>query len=81
MLLQTKNYDPALQAFDRLKQLGEDPPPHDFFRAIIYDQQQLYKPALEAYQRFLGRSEGKFPDEEFKARQRVKVINKELNRR
>jgi tetratricopeptide (TPR) repeat protein len=81
MLIQTKNFEPAIQALDRLKQMGEDPPAHDFFRALIYDQQQLYKPALEAYQRFLGRSEGKFPDEEFKARQRVKVITKELNRR
>jgi tetratricopeptide (TPR) repeat protein len=81
MLIQTKNYEPAIQSLDRLKQLGEDPPAHDFFRALIYDQQQLYKPALAAYQSFLGRSEGKFPDEEFKARQRVKVINKELNKR
>lgn len=81
MLIQTKNYEPAIQALDRLQQMGEDPPAHDFFRALIYDQQQLYKLALPAYQRFLGRSEGKFPDEEFKARQRVKVINKELNKR
>lgn len=81
MLIQTKNYEPAIQALDRLTQMGEDPPAHDFFRALIYDQQKIYKPALAAYQRFLGRSEGKFPDEEFKARQRVKVINKELSKR
>ena len=81
MLIQTKNYDPAIQALDRLKQMGEDPPAHDFFRALIYDQQQLYKLALPAYQSFLARSEGKFPDEEFKARQRIKVINKELSKR
>ena len=80
MLIQTKNYEPAIQALDRLKQMGEDPPAHDFFRALIYDHQHLYKPALAAYQSFLGRSEGKFPDEEFKARQRVKVINKELSK-
>jgi len=81
MLIQTKNYDPAIQALDRLKQLGEDPPAHDYFRALIYDQQHIYKPALAAYQSFLARSEGKFPEEEFKARQRVKVIIKELNKR
>jgi hypothetical protein len=33
------------------------------------------------YQKFLELSGGKFPDEEFKARQRIKVIQKELSKR
>lgn len=81
MLIQTKNYAAAIQALDRVEKLGDTSAAIDFFRALVYDQQQMYKEALPAYQRFLERAGGKFPDEEFKARQRVKVIQKELNRR
>lgn len=81
MLIQTKNYAGALTALDRVEKLGETSASIDFFRALVYDQQQMYKQALPAYQRFLGRSENKFPEEEFKARQRIKVIQKELNKR
>jgi len=38
------------------------------------------KPALEAYQRFLSMSQGKNPDQEFQARQRVRIIQRELER-
>jgi hypothetical protein len=41
----------------------------------------MYEPALQSYERFLASSEGKYPDEEFKARQRVRVIKKELSKR
>jgi hypothetical protein len=36
---------------------------------------------MESYERFLAMSEGKSPDEEFKARQRVRIIKKELSRK
>jgi hypothetical protein len=36
------------------------------------------KPALEAYQQFLAMSKDKFPDQEFQARQRVRIIRHEL---
>ena len=39
------------------------------------------KPALEAYQRFLAMSQGKNPDEEFKARQRARIIHRELSKK
>jgi hypothetical protein len=41
----------------------------------------MYGPALESYEKFLAASEGKNPDEEFKARQRIRIIRKELARR
>ncbi|MBY0374623.1 MAG: tetratricopeptide repeat protein [Bryobacteraceae bacterium] len=81
MLISLKQWENALASFDRLKQLGENPPAHDYFRALIYDQNHAYKQAQAAYQSFLARSENKYPEEEFKARQRLRVIEKELNRR
>ena len=52
-----------------------------FFRAIILDKLKQLKPALEAYQQFLSLSQGKNPDQEFQARQRVRIIQRELEKR
>ena len=71
----------ALNCFAKLKELGDDAPAHDFFRAVILDRNKQYQPALDAYRRFLARSEGKFPEEEFKSRQRARIIEKELSKR
>ena len=38
------------------------------------------KPALESYQHFLEMSHDKSPDEEFKARQRVRILTRIVNR-
>jgi hypothetical protein len=80
----------ALAALDRVKALGGETPGDRFFRAIILDKtsaratsnktKQL-KLALEAYQNFLATSQGKFPDQEFQARQRARIIEKELSKR
>lgn len=71
----------SLAAFDKARQLGEDTAANWYFRAIIQDKLKDYKPALESYQRFLALSQDKNADEEFKARQRIKVIQKELSKR
>lgn len=76
-----ENYPNALAALDRVKSLGGENTSHMYLRAIILDKLKQYEPALENYQRFLAGSEGKFPDEEFKARQRVRIIQKELSKR
>jgi len=81
MLILLKQDENALACFARLKELGDDVPAHDFFRAIILDRNKQYQPALDAYRRFLSRAEGKFPDEEFKSRQRARIIEKELSKR
>lgn len=81
MLLSMENYTQALAAFDKLEAIGDTTPGLHFFRALAFDKTKQYKPALASYQKFLALSQNKFPDEEFKARQRVKVIEKELNRR
>jgi tetratricopeptide (TPR) repeat protein len=81
MLYLLESYPQALAALDRARQLGEDTPANHYFRAITLDKMKAYQPALESYQEFLARSQGKNPDEEFKARQRIRVIKKELGNR
>jgi Tfp pilus assembly protein PilF len=81
MLYMLGNFEQSLAAFDKAKQLGEDTPANWYFRAIIQDKLQDLKPALESYQHFLSISQGKYPDEEFKARQRARIIQKELTKR
>ena len=71
----------SLQALDKLGQLGEDTPGLNYLRAIMLDKLQQYKPALASYEKFLSMSENKFPDEEFKSRQRIRIIKKELSKR
>ena len=81
MLYLAENYPQALGAFDRARALGEDTPANDYFHAIIYDKLHDLKPALEYYQKFLAASQGKNPDEEFKARQRARIIQRELSKK
>jgi hypothetical protein len=38
------------------------------------------QPALDNYMEFLARSKGKYPDEEWKARQRAKLLVRELHK-
>lgn len=75
------NYPGTLAAFDRLKAAGEEKPFHLYLRALCYDRMQQYKEALPAYEKFLAASTGQHPEEEFKARQRLRVVKKEVDRR
>ncbi len=81
MLYILEKYPESLAALDRARQLGEDGPANYYFHAITYDKLRALKPALENYQEFLARSKGQFPDEEWKARQRLKLIQRELSKR
>lgn len=81
MLLLLEQYPQAVAAFEKVQALGDTRPAIYFFKAIALDHIKQFKPAKESYEKFLSLSEGKFPDEEFKARQRIKVIEKELARR
>ena len=81
MLYMAEEYPESLGALDKAHALGEDTPANYYFHAITYDKLRALKPALENYQEFLSRSKGLFPDEEWKARQRVKLLERELNKR
>jgi tetratricopeptide (TPR) repeat protein len=74
-------YPQAVAALDRALQLGEDTPANHYFRAITLDRLNDEKGALAAYRKFLSMSGGKNPDEEFKARQRARILEKELSRK
>ena len=81
MLILMEQYQQALAALDKVRSLGAEKPAHHYFRAIILDRHKMYAPALESYEKFLELSDGNFPDEEFKARQRVRIIKRELSKR
>ncbi len=80
MLYMLEKYPESLGALDRAHQLGDDTPANYYFHAITYDKLRALKPALDNYREFLARSNGKFPDEEWKARQRAKLLDRELNK-
>jgi tetratricopeptide (TPR) repeat protein len=75
------DYPRALAAFDKARQLGGETAGNCFLRAIILDKLKQVKPALEAYQQFLSMSQGKNPDQEWQARQRAKLLQRELEKR
>jgi predicted Zn-dependent protease len=73
-----ERYPETLQALDRLAGLGpgkvHETPWSAFLRAITLDKLGVVQPALDSYKRFLSISTGQYPDQEFQARQRVKVL-------
>ncbi|HTQ56689.1 MAG TPA: tetratricopeptide repeat protein [Bryobacteraceae bacterium] len=81
MLYMLEKYPESLAALDKAHQLGDDTPANYYFHAITYDKLRALKPALDYYREFLARSNGKFPDEEWKARQRAKLLERELSKR
>ena len=81
MLYMLEKFPESLAALDRAHQLGDDTPANYYFHAITYDKLRALKPALDNYREFLARSKGEFPDEEWKARQRAKLLDRELSKR
>lgn len=81
MLVSLENYPQALAALDRIRALGGETEGHHFLRAIVLDRLKDLKGALAAYRQFLALSQGKHPDEEFKARQRARILERELSKR
>ena len=51
-----------------------------FFRATTLDRLMLKKEALDYYERFLAASKNN-PDQEFQARQRIKLLEREVGKR
>lgn len=80
VLMLLKQYEPALSALDRARELNGPSPAYDYFRATLLDAMNQPKAALDSYRRFLASSNGAHPDEEFKARQRVKILEKVVRR-
>jgi len=81
VLILAEDYGKALGALDRVRALNAETPAHFYFRAISLDHLKQLQPALDAYEKFLEADNGKRPDEEFKARQRARILKKEIERR
>ena len=76
------DYPQTLKAFARLKALGEEQNASVLYlEALCYDRQQLYKEAVPAYEKFLAAAGGKMPEEEFKGRQRLRIVSRMANKR
>jgi hypothetical protein len=76
-----EDYANGLAALDRVRALRSEVPGDFFYRAICLEKLRQPKPALEAYRQFLNSDSGKMPDQEFQARQRIRIIESELNRK
>lgn len=71
---QNQHFELCIRALDaRLRFLPETPATY-FLRATAYDSLKMYKPAAENYKQFLAVAAGKFPDQEFQARHRLKAL-------
>ncbi|MCZ2155679.1 MAG: tetratricopeptide repeat protein [Bryobacterales bacterium] len=75
-----EQYQAALQALAQLEKLGGLKPGHHYLRAIILDKFRNYKEAIAEYELFLAASAGQNKDEEFKARQRLRILQRETRR-
>jgi tetratricopeptide (TPR) repeat protein len=71
---QNKNYELTIRVLDARAKLQPETPATYFLRATAYDNLKMYKPAATNYKLFLGVAAGKFPDQEFQARHRLKAI-------
>jgi tetratricopeptide (TPR) repeat protein len=73
-------YPEALAALDKIRSLKAETAGNFYYRAICLDKLHQKKLAIENYHRFLDLSAGKFPDQEFNARQRARTLEHEVNR-
>jgi Flp pilus assembly protein TadD len=73
-----ENYAEALEAMDRLAKLETPKAGSWFVRAICYDKLSRKAEAIEAYQKFLDQDGGQHDTQDFQARHRILVLQKEL---
>jgi Flp pilus assembly protein TadD len=79
-LVINENYAECLAALDHVRALGQEVPGDFYFRALSLDRLRQLKPAIAAYQQFLAAGGGKFPNQEFLARQRIRILENELRK-
>jgi tetratricopeptide (TPR) repeat protein len=81
MLYMAGDLPQALAAFEQAAKNGENVAGNWFLRAIILDKLRQVKPAKDAYEHFLAMSQGQNPNQEFQARQRVRILQREIDKR
>lgn len=75
-----EQYQAAFDALAQVEKLGAMKPGHHFLRAIILDKFQQDALAIAEYELFLAGSNGQNEDEEFKARQRLRILKSKKSR-
>jgi tetratricopeptide (TPR) repeat protein len=80
VLVPAQQFPQALACLDKVHNLSADTAGDFYYRAIVLDKLRQIKPALASYRQFLEMSQGKNPDQEFLARQRSRILEKEANR-
>jgi len=75
------NYPAALQVMDLLAKREAPPAGSWFIRATCYDKLGQRKEALEAYEKFLELDQDLNADQDFQARQRIKLLTRELGQK
>ena len=76
-----KDYPLAIQALNARAKLEPDNAGTYFLRATCYDHLGAAKEASEQYKQFLAVANGRFPDEEWKARHRLIAIDPESRKK
>lgn len=76
-----KEYARALTALEKVAALNADTPGTYFVRALCFDQLGGQQQAYDNYQKFLSLSGGKNPDQQFQAKERSRILEKELKRK
>ncbi len=80
VLVPAQQFSQALACLEKVHNLNAETAGDFYYRAIVLDKMRQVKPALANYQHFLEMSQGKNPDQEFLARQRSRILEKEANR-
>jgi len=81
LLVLAEDYTGGLEALDHVHALGQDTAGDFFYRAISLDHLHQLKPAQDAYRQFLATDGGKLPNQEFQARQRIRILENELRKK
>jgi len=80
VLIVGDHYAEGLAALDHVHAMGKEIPGDFFLRAITLDKLKQRPQALASYQQFLASDNGAHPDQEFQARQRMRIIESELKK-
>jgi tetratricopeptide (TPR) repeat protein len=80
VLVMMEQYPQALGALDHVHDLHAEIAGHFFLRGMVLDRLHQPKDAMANYNQFLALSQGKNPDQEFQARQRVKTLEREVRK-
>jgi tetratricopeptide (TPR) repeat protein len=76
-----KEYARALTALEKVAALNADTPGTYFVRALCFDQLGGQQQAFDNYQKFLATSGGRNPDQQFQAKERSRILERELKRK